>query len=171
MAYNYVNNLGSYPSIPNYQFTNFPYQNVNTGTGNVGGNVVAPISSAVPTLPNSNPAIECDWVTGEDGARSYRDILPGRSKILMDSERSVFYIKTVDYSGVPLPLRIFDFTERVPQVNTGNSPAVIDVPAVEKEQKQTESAKESVINPKDYVTRTEYEELLNLLTAPEKGKK
>ena len=33
----------------------------------------------------------------------------------MDSENSVFYIKTTDNSGVPLPLRIFDYTERTQQ--------------------------------------------------------
>ena len=33
----------------------------------------------------------------------------------MDSENSVFYIKTTDNSGIPLPLRIFDYTERTQQ--------------------------------------------------------
>lgn len=32
--------------------------------------------------------------------------------LLMDSENSTFYIKTVDSSGMPQPLRIFDYTER-----------------------------------------------------------
>ena len=30
----------------------------------------------------------------------------------MDSENNVFYIKSSDASGMPLPLRIFDYTER-----------------------------------------------------------
>ena len=30
----------------------------------------------------------------------------------MDSESPVMYIKSVDQSGVPLPLRIFDYKER-----------------------------------------------------------
>lgn len=37
--------------------------------------------------------------------------------MLMDSESSVFYIKTVDASGMPLPLRIFDYSERTPSNN------------------------------------------------------
>lgn len=32
--------------------------------------------------------------------------------LLMDSENNVFYIKSSDASGMPLPLRIFDYTER-----------------------------------------------------------
>lgn len=31
----------------------------------------------------------------------------------MDSENPVMYIKSTDQSGMPLPLRIFDYTERV----------------------------------------------------------
>jgi hypothetical protein len=33
----------------------------------------------------------------------------------MDSEESVFYIKSTDQSGMPQPLRIFDYTERTAQ--------------------------------------------------------
>ena len=32
--------------------------------------------------------------------------------MLMDSENSTFYIKSTDASGMPLPLRVFDYTER-----------------------------------------------------------
>ena len=51
------------------------------------------------------------WVQGEAGAKSWA-VAPGKSVMLMDSENSVFYIKTTDNSGIPLPLRIFDYTER-----------------------------------------------------------
>lgn len=54
------------------------------------------------------------WVQGEAGAKSWA-VAPGKSVMLMDSENSVFYIKTTDNSGVPLPLRIFDYTERTQQ--------------------------------------------------------
>lgn len=57
------------------------------------------------------------WVQGEEAAKSYL-CAPGNSVLLMDSEKSSFYIKTVDASGMPQPLRIFDYTERgkmVPQ--------------------------------------------------------
>lgn len=54
------------------------------------------------------------WVQGEAGAKSWA-VAPGKSVMLMDSENSVFYIKTTDNSGIPLPLRIFDYTERTQQ--------------------------------------------------------
>lgn len=52
------------------------------------------------------------WVQGEGGAKSFL-VAPGQSLILMDSEAEVFYIKSTDASGVPLPLRVFDYKERV----------------------------------------------------------
>lgn len=54
------------------------------------------------------------WCQGEADAKS-RPVAAGHSVILMDSEESVFYIKTVDQSGMPQPLRIFDYKERKPQ--------------------------------------------------------
>ena len=35
--------------------------------------------------------------------------------MLMDSESNTFYIKSSDNSGMPMPLRIFDYTERTQQ--------------------------------------------------------
>ena len=52
------------------------------------------------------------WVSGEAGAKAYA-VAAGQSVVLMDSERDVFYIKTSDASGMPMPLRVFDFKERV----------------------------------------------------------
>ena len=51
------------------------------------------------------------WVQGEEGAKGYL-VAPGESRLLMDSENSTFYIKSTDASGMPLPLRVFDYTER-----------------------------------------------------------
>ena len=51
------------------------------------------------------------WVQGEAGAKSFL-VGPGQSVMLMDSEAEVFYIKATDASGVPLPLRVFDYKER-----------------------------------------------------------
>ncbi len=52
-----------------------------------------------------------NWVLGETAAKSYA-VAPGQSMLLMDSENPVFYIKSTDQSGMPLPLRVFDYTER-----------------------------------------------------------
>lgn len=61
------------------------------------------------------------WVQGEAGAKSWA-VAPGKSVMLMDSESSTFYIKSSDASGMPMPLRIFDYKER--QTNVTQSPAV-----------------------------------------------
>lgn len=54
------------------------------------------------------------WVQGIEGAKSHF-ISPGQSVLLMDSESNSFFIKSADASGMPLPLRIFDYTERTAQ--------------------------------------------------------
>lgn len=51
------------------------------------------------------------WVQGEAGAKSYL-VAAGKSVLLMDSESSTFYIKSTDQSGMPMPLRVFDYKER-----------------------------------------------------------
>lgn len=63
---------------------------------------------AQPTQQNNNGIT---WVQGENAAKSY-PVAPGNSILLMDSESSVMYIKSTDQSGMPQPLRIFDYTER-----------------------------------------------------------
>ena len=40
------------------------------------------------------------WVQGEEGAKAYM-VAAGNSVLLMDSESSVFYIKSTDASGMP----------------------------------------------------------------------
>lgn len=48
------------------------------------------------------------WVSGEVGAKSYL-VAPGTSVLLMDSESEKFYIKSTDVSGMPQPLRTFEY--------------------------------------------------------------
>lgn len=68
----------------------------------------------MPQMINNNQTQQNDgitWVQGENSAKSY-PVAAGRSVLLMDSESPVMYIKSTDQSGVPLPLRIFDYKER-----------------------------------------------------------
>ena len=51
------------------------------------------------------------WVQGESGAKSYL-VAPNATVMLMDSEGERFYLKSADASGMPLPLRVFDYKER-----------------------------------------------------------
>ena len=50
------------------------------------------------------------WVSGEVGAKSYL-VAPGTSVLVMDSESEKFYIKSTDVSGMPQPLRTFEYHE------------------------------------------------------------
>ena len=51
------------------------------------------------------------WVQGIEGAKSH-PVGAGQAVQLMDSESPCFFIKSADQSGMPLPLRVFDYTER-----------------------------------------------------------
>ena len=87
---------------------------------------------------NASPII---WVQGEAAARAYM-VAAGNSVLLMDSDESVFYLKSTDTSGMPQPMRIFDYTERT-QPGTGKTAVVAD----------------------DYVTREEFNNLLERFDA------
>jgi hypothetical protein len=68
------------------------------------------LQSASNGLQTSNGGII--WVQGENAAKAY-PVASGASVLLMDSEDSVMYIKSTDQSGMPLHLRIFDYSERI----------------------------------------------------------
>lgn len=76
------------------------------------------------------------WVLGENAAKSF-PVGAGQTVVLMDREEPVMYMKSVDQSGMPLPLRIFDITERTARQTEVNS------------SKNTNG---------DYVSRTEFDE-------------
>ena len=76
------------------------------------------------------------WVQGEAAAKAYPVAL-GQSVLLMDSESSTMYIKSTDQSGMPQPLRIFDYQERT---TARSEAAVAKTPGAE------------------YVTRQEFDE-------------
>lgn len=63
--------------------------------------------------PQNNGGIT--WVQGVEAMKSY-PVQAGQSALLMDTETNCFGIKTVDASGMPLPLRLFDYKERTQNV-------------------------------------------------------
>ena len=67
------------------------------------------------------------WVQGEAGAKSFL-VAPGCTVMLMDSEGERFYLKSADASGMPLPLRVFEYKERTETVQqtAGGSVAAFD---------------------------------------------
>ena len=66
-------------------------------------------NTAQPQQQGNNSIV---WVQGREGAKSYLLGGPNQSALLMDSESNCFYIKSTDASGMPMPLRTFDYVER-----------------------------------------------------------
>lgn len=100
-----------------------------------------------PNYVNTNPTPKTDtnsiiWVQGEAGAKAY-PVQPGCSVVLMDSENPYFYIKMADASGMPLPLRVFEYSER----------------------KAPEPAAMITMNPDEYVTKDYFDKKLGEITA------
>lgn len=85
------------------------------------------------------------WVQGIEGAKSHF-VEPGRSALLMDSESNSFFIKSADTSGMPLPLRIFDYQERTAQQAPQQPTAAVH-------------------DTSSYITREEFESRLAAITA------
>ena len=66
------------------------------------------------------------WVQGIEGAKSHA-VGAGQSVLLMDSESNCFFIKSADASGMPMPLRVFDYTERVQNAQKQPIAAGLDI--------------------------------------------
>ena len=113
-------------NIPNYGYT-YPWNSYGT----------AQVQSQQSQINNG-----IIWVQGESGAKSYLIAGPNQSVLLMDSENNVFYIKSSDASGMPMPLRIFDYTERINTIKTNAT----STPTT------------------DYITRKEFEKRLSEIT-------
>ena len=64
---------------------------------------------SIPQAPQTT-AGSIQWVQGESGAKSF-PVGANATVLLMDSETQKFYIKTVDASGMPQPLRTFTYEE------------------------------------------------------------
>ena len=81
------------------------------------------------------------WVQGEAGAKSYI-VAPGNTVMLMDSEGERFYLKSADASGMPMPLRIFEYKERTETPSQASSAPITA----------------QSVNLDNFVTREEFEQ-------------
>ena len=97
---------------------------------------------SMPSQPMQQQSSQIIWVSGEAGAKSYL-VAPGNTVMLLDAENSVFYLKSADASGMPLPLRIFDYKERTTAAQQAFGGSVA-----------TET-----VNLDNFVTRKEFDEL------------
>ena len=86
----------------------FPQTYSNTMYGYGGG--VAPVQTTTAPVNTQGQLGAINWVQGEAGARSV-PVSAGQKVLLMDSENNVFYVKSSDQSGMPLPLRTFEYRE------------------------------------------------------------
>ena len=101
-----------------------------------------PYTQFTPKYNMSNNSIV--WVQGIEGAKAYQ-LAPNSNIILMDSENDRFYIKTSDNIGM-CNLRIFKFTEI------------------------TETSSNTQIDTSQFVTREEFNQLVNQLGGLDNGK-
>lgn len=101
-----------------------------------GNQQMPPQAPQMPSNPSQSSMNGITWVLGENAAKSF-PVGAGQTVVLMDREEPVMYMKSVDQSGMPLPLRIFDITERTAQ--------------------HTESVVAKPETP-DYVSRKEFDE-------------
>ena len=112
-----------------------------------GGSAAPAQTWTTPTPTTSQQINAINWVQGEAGAKAV-PVGPGQKALLMDSETNVFYVKSSDVSGMPLPLRIFEYKE-VSKVATD----------------------ETIAGPQNtYVTHEELEQILVDLKPKEKPK-
>ena len=102
------------------------------------------------------------WIQGEEGAKAYM-VAPGSTVLLMDSENSVFYLKSSSADGIP-QLRIFDYTER-----TQTKPEIIDQD-YKKEDKRFDDFEKRISSLGDKIADLE-EQLLDIATRPTDNKK
>lgn len=95
------------------------------------------------------------WVQGEVGAKGH-PVAPNSTVMLMDSESDRFYLKSADSSGMPLPLRVFEYHE-----TTQNGPRI--------------EQKDSAIDLSTYATKSEFEafksEIRSALETTHRGKR
>ena len=150
---NFVYNQGLQQPNPNWYYqptyTGGYVYNTTTNPATVPANAPTNTPTNTPSQPTNPQDNSINWVQGEAGAKSY-PVAPSQSVMLMDSENEVFYIKTVDASGMPLPLRIFDYKERNAQ------------------EKEVEEVPQ--IDMSNYITREEFEKRMNGINNSRKGR-
>ena len=96
----------------------------------------------IPNIPphqEIQPDTNMIWVQGESGAKAY-PVQNGKNVVLFDSEEKRFFIKAVDVNGMPMPLRVFNYSE-----------------TSEIEEKKPE------VDTSKFVTRAEFDEVINSL--------
>lgn len=83
-----------------------------------------PRPNVAPVQQNNNGLV---WIQGgENTAKSFM-VAPNTTVMLFDSEMPVFFLKSADASGMPQPLRMFEYTETTQKAKAKEA----DAPAVD----------------------------------------
>ena len=111
-------------------------------------------NNMTPTQPVNTPNMlqnqlgAINWVQGEAGARSV-PVAAGQKVLLMDSENNVFYVKSSDATGMPLPLRTFEYKEIGAETAAQTTPAQNDYVTHEELKRVLEELKQQVVSKKE----------------------
>lgn len=87
----------------------YPYSGYQTAVPN---GYSWPTSQRQPTVQPVNNLV---WLNGGINAAHNYPVAPGGTMFIMDADNPVLYIKTVDSTGRPMPLEIYDLTKRQDQ--------------------------------------------------------
>jgi hypothetical protein len=68
----------------------------------------------------SQPVNNLVWLQGGVQAAHTYPVAPGQTVFIMDTDNPVLYIKTVDQTGRPLPLEVYDLHKRVEKPQAAN---------------------------------------------------
>lgn len=104
-----------------------------------------PVQSMPQYQPPSDNGII--WVQGESGAKAF-PVQNGKSVVLFDSETERFFIKSTDISGMPQPLRIFNYSET-----------------------EETDLKQARIDTSQFITRDEFDELVEKIEKIKKNQR
>lgn len=125
----------------------YPYANPVTYPPNYFVPQPVPTPTPTPAPQQQSGGNGLIWVQGEAGAKSYL-VAPNNTVLLMDSESPKFFIKSADASGMPMPLRIFEYKETTQKVQS-----------------------EPTVDTNKYVTREEFDRRIAELTEKKSVKK
>ena len=81
-------------------------------------------------VPYSQANNSITWVQGQSGAKAY-PVSPNTNALLMDAESEQFFIKSVDASGMPMPLRVFEYKEVFPSSEVVDTQHSHDAPQID----------------------------------------
>lgn len=65
----------------------------------------------IPPVQTAQDTLEVRFIQGGSNSAKAYPVMPGKTILLMDSEESKFFLKTMEANGVPKPLREFKYEE------------------------------------------------------------